>query len=245
MNTNAQPRLSDDELDVLRRVSTATLCSQLLQRGFRDVFIDGVRPLRPDLRLVGHAYTLRYAPAREDVATSVDFDNETNVQRLAVEEVGPHQVLVIDARRDTRAGSLGNILATRLLRRGAAGLVTDGALRDSPGIAALPLPAYAAAANARLSSVIHHPVDRQVPIGCGGALVMPGDVIVGDGDGVVVIPAACAVDVVRAAREQERLESFVLERVEAGATLAGTYPPNAETLAAYRGALGACGDGST
>jgi regulator of RNase E activity RraA len=232
------PQISPGDLELLRHVSTATLCSQLLQRGFRDVFMHGLRPLRPDLRLVGRAYTLRYAPAREDVAGGVRFDNRTNQQRLAVEAIAPGDVLVIDARGDTRAGSLGNILATRLQRRGAAGIVTDGAVRDSEGVAAVDIATYAAGANARLSSVIHHPVDRQVPVGCGGVLVLPGDVLVGDADGVVVIPAGCAAEVAHAADEQERLERFLLGRVESGAELAGTYPPDDATLAAFRGEAG-------
>lgn len=229
-----QPSLSATTVAALRAVSTATLTAQLLRRGIRTTFLAGLRPLRPDLRMVGRAVTLRYVPARDDVGTGVAFDNRTNAQRIAVESVGPGDVLVIDARGDTRAAALGNILATRILRLGAAGIVTDGALRDTPGFAEIDLPTYAAGANAALSSTIHHPVDINVPIGCAGVLVMPGDILVGDAEGVVVIPASMAEEVAADAFEQERLEAYVLQRVDEGAALHGTYPPGDETIAAFR-----------
>ncbi len=229
-----RPALAADTDLALRAVSTATLTAQLLRRGIGSTFLVGVKPIRPDLRLVGRAVTLRYVPAREDVGTGAAFDNATNAQRVAVELVGPGDVLVIDARGDTRAAVLGNILATRILKRGAAGIITDGAFRDSPGFAELDLPTYAAAAHAAISSTIHHPADLGLPIGCGGVLVLPGDIVVGDGEGVVVIPAALADAVAADALEQERLEAWILDRVEHGAPIAGLYPPDAETLAAYR-----------
>lgn len=228
------PPLPADVTAALESVSTATLTAQLLRRGIRTTFLAGVRPLRPDLRLVGRAVTLRYAPARDDIGTGATFDNRANPQRIAIESVGPGEVLVIDARGDTRAGVLGNILATRLVRRGAAGIVTDGAFRDYPGIAVLDLPTYAAGANAAISSTIHHPVDIGVPIGCGGVLVMPGDVLVGDAEGVVVIPSGLVEGVAGDALEQERLEAWILGRVRAGDSIHGVYPPSDETLSAYR-----------
>lgn len=217
----------------LRRVSTATLTSQLLRRGFRHTFITGLTPLRPDLRMVGYAFTLRYVPAREDVGFDVDYDNKTNVQRLAVEAVGPDDVLVIDARSEVRAASFGHIIATRIMKRGAAGLVTDGGLRDSPRFHSLDLPAYFRAAHATTSSVAHHPVDMNVPIGCGGVLVMPGDVVVGDAEGVVVIPAAVSEEVAHDAVEQERMEQYILERIRAGDGICGVYPLDREHRAEY------------
>jgi regulator of RNase E activity RraA len=183
--------------------------------------------------MVGHAYTLRYVPAREDLGVSSHFDNDTNQQRLAVEDISEGQVLVIDARQDTSVGSLGNILSTRLQQRGAAGLVTDGALRDSPAIAQVGLPTYAAGSNARLSSVVHHPADRNVPIGCAGVLILPGDVLVGDDEGVVVIPSAMASPVARDAERQERLEEFITDQVRRGASIKGVYPPQEALLRAY------------
>lgn len=229
-----QPPLSVTTAAALQAVSTATLTAQLLRRGVRTTFLRGVRPLRPDLRMVGRAVTLRYVPARDDVGTGTTFDNRTNVQRIAVESVGPGDVLVIDARGDTGAAALGNILATRILRLGAAGIVTDGAFRDTPGFAQIDLPTYAAGANAALSSTIHHPVDMNVPIACAGVLVMPGDILVGDAEGVVVIPASMAEEVATDALEQERLEAYVLRRVDEGAALHGIYPPSDETIAAFR-----------
>lgn len=218
----------------LRSVSTATLTTQLLKRGIRTTFLAGVKPLRPDLRMVGHALTLRYVPARDDVGTGASFDNRSNVQRIAVESIGPGDVLVIDARGESRAAVLGNILATRILRRGGAGIVTDGAFRDSPAFEQLDLPTYAAGAHAGLSSTIHHPVDLGLPIGCGGALVMPGDIMVGDAEGVVVIPAAMVHSIAEDALEQERLERYILNRIDGGEPIDRLYPPCDETIAAYR-----------
>lgn len=218
----------------LRHVSTATLTSQLLKRGFRSTFLPNVTPIRPDLRMVGYAYTVRYIPMREDLdLRQVDFDNETNIQRIAVEELGPGDVLVIDARNDANAATLGNILATRSMMRGAAGIVSDGPVRDYPAFNDIGLPVYVRGRNAALSSVRHHPADRNVPIGCAGVMVMPGDVVVGDAEGVVVVPAAVAEHVALEALEQERLEAFILQKIRSGASIRGIYPPNAETLEEY------------
>lgn len=234
---DADPRrthiLSSEALDKLRRTSTATITSQLLKRGFHNTFIPDLQVLRPDLRMVGYAFTLRYVPAREDVGFEVNYDNETNVQRLAVEAVGEHDVLVIDSRGDTRAASFGHILATRIMIRRAAGLVSDGGLRDTPAFRELDLPCYVRAPHATTSSVIHHPVDMNVPIGCGGVLVMPGDVVVGDAEGVVVAPAQVSESVAHDAFEQERLEDFLLQKVSAGASIRGVYPPDERTRAEY------------
>lgn len=217
----------------LLQVSTATLTSQLLKRGFRNTFIAGLTPTRPDKRMVGYAFTLRYVPAREDLDMQVDYDNNTNVQRLAVEAVGPEDVLVIDARGDVRAASFGHIIATRIMRRGAAGLVSDGALRDTPAFRDLDLPVYVKMAHATTSSVIHHPADMNVPIGCGGVLVMPGDVVVGDAEGVVVIPSHVAEEVAHAAYEQDLIEEFILEKVQAGSSIKRVYPPDENTRAEF------------
>jgi regulator of RNase E activity RraA len=183
--------------------------------------------------MVGYAFTLRYAPAREDVGYQVTFDNETNVQRLAVEAVGPGEVLVIDARGELGAASLGEILATRIARRGGAGIVTDGCFRDSPGFREIELPAYFRAPHASLSSIVHHPVDMNVPVGCGGVLVLPGDVVVGDAEGVVVVPAIVAEDVAHDALEQELVEEFALERVRAGESIRELYPLPEERRTEY------------
>lgn len=225
--------LSAGTRERLEAVSTASLTSELLRLGFRNTFLRGLAPLGPT-RMVGEAFTLRYIPAREDLDLQVDFDNLRNPQRLAVEAVGEGDVLVIDARGELGAASLGHILATRLLRRGAAGLVTDGALRDSHQIKELGLPVYAAGAHASVSSIAHHAVDMNVPIACAGVAVFPGDVLVGDAEGVVVVPAAAADEAAERAYERDRLEEYLQARVDAGSSIVGVYPPSEETLAEYR-----------
>lgn len=238
MSASIFTRVAPETLAMLREVSIATLSAQLLKRGFAQMFLHGLAPLRPDLRLVGQAVTLRFIPAREDLArderrAAGEFNNRTNKQRIAIETVGPGDVLVIDARNDTRAATLGNILAARVKARGAAGIVTDGAFRDSPGIAAIELPTYARGQNPNISFTVHFAVDINVPIACAGVAVVPGDVIVGDGEGVIVVPAAVADEVARDGFEQERKEAFIYERIVAGASIVGTYPPDAATLRDY------------
>jgi regulator of RNase E activity RraA len=223
-------RLSAELLELARHISTATLSSQLQKHGFVRAFMLGVRPLRPDLRLAGQAFTLRYIPVREDLERPGEFDNRTNKQRIAVESVGPGDVLVIDARGDVRAGTLGNILATRIAERGAAGIVTDGAFRDTPAIQAIDLPTYAAGASPDLSTSVHHPAEINVAIGCGGVAVLPGDVLVGDGEAVMVIPLSIAETVIRAAHEQEQREEFILTKIRDGSSILGVYPPDEATL---------------
>ncbi len=195
--------------------------------------MEGVLPLRPDLRLAGQALTLRFIPMREDLEPPGETDNRTSKQRLAVEAVGPGDVLVIDARGDVRAATLGDILAARIKQRGAAGIVTDGAFRDTPSIRALELPTYAQGQNPYASTRIHHSQDINVPIGCGGVAVVPGDLIVGDGEGVVVVPLLVADEVVQASFEQDQRETFIMTKIRQGASILGVYPPDATTLAEY------------
>jgi regulator of RNase E activity RraA len=233
MSQQATQRLDTRVLEMARAVSTATLSSQLQKRGFAHAWMQGVLPLRPDLRLAGQAFTLRYIPTREDLERPGEFDNRTNKQRVAVESVGPGDVLVIDARGDVRAATLGDILATRIMMRGAAGVVTDGAFRDAPAIRALDLPTYAAGQSPVVSTMVHHPVELNVPIGCGGVAVLPGDLVVGDGEGVVVAPASIAEEVVHAAFEQEERETFIHAKIRAGSSILGVYPPDEETLREY------------
>jgi regulator of RNase E activity RraA len=226
-------RLSQSARQRLGRVSTATLTTQLMRRRLTNCFIPSLTALRPDLRLVGTAFTLRYVPVRSELQESTHYNNRTNVQRLAVEQIGPGEVLMVDARQEPGAGTLGEILATRMLRRGAAGIVTDGCVRDSAGIRAIDLPCYCRGAHASASARRHHPVDLQVPIGCGGVLVMPGDVVVGDEDGVVVFPFELADEVAVAADEQEQVEAYVRGRIAAGESIVDTYPPSERTLADF------------
>lgn len=213
--------------------STATLTTVLSKQGLWNTFITGAMPVTCVRRMVGVAYTLRYIPSREDLDHDLVFDNTSDPQRIAIEEVGPGDVLVIDARGDERAGTMGNILAARMVARGAVGIVTDGCFRDTPTIAEMEIAAYARSSHAATNKTIHHPVEVQVPIGCGGVPVYPGDVLVGDAEGVVVIPPALADTVAELAADQEHREDFILSRVESGRPLLGTYPPDEETQAAY------------
>jgi len=214
--------LSEEAKAILRTVSTATLMTQLRRRGIRDTFMKGLRPTRPDLRLLGYAHTLRYVPLREDVR---DADGaELNAQKRAVESIGPEEVLVIDARQNPDAGTIGDILTARALARGAAGIVTDGGLRDSAAVAQLDIPTYYQAPHAGVLGLIHYPLESNVPVACGGTLVLPNDVIVGDAEGVLALPAALAEEVARDALEQEEQEAWALERVLAGDSIRGIFP---------------------
>jgi regulator of RNase E activity RraA len=227
--------LKQQTIDNLRHVSTATLCTQLFKRGFRNVYIQGIKRLTTPSggNLVGPAFTMRSIPAREDLDQISAFDDPNHPQRKAIESVPPGHVLVLDCRGETRVASGGQILTTRLKVRGAAGLVSDGPVRDSGAIAKMDFPVFCAGGSAPLNLLHHHAIDQNIPIGCGGVAVYPGDVIVGDDEGVVVIPAHLAEEVAAQAVEQEKMEMFILERVQGGAKLAGTYPPNAETKAAF------------
>ena len=221
-------------LERLRQASTATIATQLFKLGLRNRFLTGLSPLNPEhCRFVGEATTLRYIPMREDLDHPDVYGDPEHPQRKVIEMARPGTVLVIDCRGDVRAGSVGNILAARLRARGAVGLVTDGAVRDAGEIAAGAFPVFAAARSAAISLSVHHAADFDVSIACAGVAVFPGDVLVGDEDGVVVVPRHLAARIAAPAAEQEALERFLLAKVEAGAPLPGTYPPNARTLAEY------------
>lgn len=221
-------------MERLREVSTATIQNQLFARGLRNTVILGVHALSPDQdRFVAEAFTLRYIPAREDLDQTSAFTDLNHPQRVAVDTIGAGQALVVDSRQDASAASAGEILMTRLQVRGCAAFITDGAVRDSGRIAQLPIPVFVASRTPTTNLVRHHAMDIQVPIGCGGVAVYPGDVLVGDADGVVVIPRHLADEVSHDAVEQERLETFLRERVAAGAPVRGTYPPTAELRAEY------------
>jgi regulator of RNase E activity RraA len=232
---NDNLRMDPVTRELLSRASTATITTQLLARGLRNTFLHGLKPLNPgNARLVGPAFTLRYIPAREDIDVLDVFEDYDHPQRKAIESVPPGHVLVMDCRGQGRAASAGSILATRLQVRGAAGLVTDGTLRDTPEIARLDLPAFARGASPLTNLAQHHAVDMQVPIGCAEVAVYPGDIIVGDAEGVVCIPAHLADEIAQPAAEQEDLESFILDQIQEGRPLRGTYPPDDETLSRYR-----------
>ena len=227
-------KLSEDARRKLAACSTATLSTQLFKRGLRNQVLQGVSRLTPGApTMVGEAYTLRNIPAREDIDHIGVYDNPEHPQRKAIEVAPPGSVLVIDCRGDARSASAGGILLTRLEVRGVAGFVTDGGLRDTPEIAQRRFPVYCRAPAAPISLITQHAVESNVPIACGGVAVYPGDVIVGDGEGVIVIPAGIAEEVAKDTYEQEKLEEFVQMEIAAGKSLPGTYPPNAETKARY------------
>jgi regulator of RNase E activity RraA len=218
-------KLSPETRDKLKSVSTATLCTALYKRGLRNQFIQDVHPLNPGAGpMVGEAFTLRYMPAREDLNPISVFQDRAHPQRKAVEECPPGAVLVIDSRKDPRAASAGSILVARLMKRGVAGVVTDGGFRDSPEIARLAIPAYHCRPSAPTNLTVHQAIDINVPIGCGDAPVFPGDVMVGDAEGVIVIPAHLADEVASEAVEMTAFEDFVAEEVMKGRSILGLYP---------------------
>ncbi|WP_253637865.1 ribonuclease activity regulator RraA [Achromobacter insolitus] len=210
----------------LAGVSTATLCTALFKRGLRNQFIQDVRPLNATLpNMVGPAYTLRYIPAREDLNTIKVFEDRAHPQRVAVETCPEGAVLVMDSRKDARAASAGSILVTRLMKRGVAGVVTDGGFRDSPEIAELGYAAYHKRPSAPTNLTLHQALDINAPIGCGDVAVWPGDIVVGDREGVVVIPANIADEIAVEAVEMTAFEDFVTREVQQGASILGLYPP--------------------
>ena len=209
----------------LMRVSTASIATQLYKRGLRNQFIQGVKPVSSkDQNMVGQAYTLRYIPAREDRNPLEVFRNEDHPQRLAVETCPPGHVLVMDARNNARAATAGSILITRLAVRGCAGVVSDGGFRDIRGIGQLEMPSFCAGASAPTNLTLHEAIEINGPIACGDAAVFPGDVIVGDDDGVMVIPAHLADEIAQACAGMESFEEFVLEEVMSGTSVIGLYP---------------------
>ncbi len=217
--------MNDDTRTKLERVSTATIATALFKRGLRNQMIQGVLPLGPlGKSMVGPAFTLRYIPAREDLNTIDVFKNPAHPQRAGIEACPPGHVMVIDSRKDARAASAGNILVTRLMVRGAAGIVTDGGFRDAAEIAALGFPAFHQRPSAPTNLTLNQAIDTNVPIGCGDAPVFPGDVVIGDSDGVIIVPAAMADEIAAETTEMTAYEDFVAERVKAGATIVGLYP---------------------
>jgi len=235
--------LKPETRDKLKTVSTATLTTALFKRGLRNQFIQDVHPLNPSgAPMVGEAFTLRYIPAREDLNPISVFQDRAHPQRKAVEDCPPGAVFVIDSRKDPRAASAGSILVARLMKRGVAGVVTDGGFRDSPEIAKLGIPAYHNRPAAPTNLTRHQALDINVPIGCGDAPVFPGDIVVGDGEGVVIIPAGIADEIADEAVEMTAFEDFVTEEVMKGRSILGLYPATEEQtkldFAAWRKANG-------
>lgn len=221
--------LSQTVKSQLMKISTASIATALFKRGIRNQFVQGVSPVaRKSHNMVGQAFTLRYIPAREDRNEITVFRNDDHPQRLAVEQCPAGYVLVMDSRQDARAATAGSILITRLQVRGCAGVVTDGGFRDAEGIGELEMPAFHSKPSAPTNLTLHEAMDVNVPIGCGGAAVFPGDVVVGDGDGVIVIPAHIADEIAEECSGMEDFEAFVLESVLDGYPIIGLYPPTDE-----------------
>ena len=228
--------LKDKTRETLMYVSTATLTTALFKRGLRNQFIQNVLPVAPKGKnMVGQAYTMRYIPAREDLNPISVFTDPTHPQRVGVEAIPPGYVLVMDSRKDARAASAGGILITRMMKRGVAGVVTDGGFRDSPEIAHMSIPCYHQRPSAPTNLTIHQAIELDVPIGCGDVAVFPGDVMVGDDEGVVVVPFEMAEDIATEGHEMTAYEDFVMERVQAGDSIVGLYPgTKEETQVAYK-----------
>ncbi|OWV94168.1 ribonuclease activity regulator RraA [Rhizobium sp. R693] len=221
--------LSDATRAKFKKISTASIATALYKRGLRNQFIQGVVPVSPKAEtMVGQAFTLRYIPAREDRNPITVFRNADHPQRVAIETCPAGHILVMDARKDARAATAGSILITRLALRGAAGVVSDGGFRDAAGIGALDMPAYYAKPSAPTNLTLHEALDINVPISCGDVAVFPGDVLVGDRDGVMVIPAHLADELADECSEMESYEDFVLEQVRSGEAIIGLYPRTKE-----------------
>ena len=230
--------LPDGVLDKLRQVSTSTIATQLYKRGFRQPQLLGVRPLSEVVDgFVGEAFTMRFIPMREDVDGLDPYRSGNTLQWDAFEALQPGQVLVVDSYRTATAASGGDMLMTRAWKRGAAAVVTDGGLRDGHVLAQLPFPTYASQVTITTRAAQHHVADLNVPIGCAGVAVYPGDVLVGDRDGVLVIPRHLAAEIAEQGCEQEQLEAYVSTKIHAGEPLWGNYPPGEETIAEYKAAL--------
>jgi regulator of RNase E activity RraA len=219
------PIVGAEVIEQLKLVSTPTLATALFKRGLRNQVIQQVQPIGALTRtMVGPAYTLRYIPAREDLNSIEVFQDPGHPQRKAVEECPPGHVLVMDSRADPRAASAGGILVRRLMMRGVGGVVTDGGFRDSAEIATLGIPAFHNRPSAPTNLTLHHAIDINVPIGCGDAPVFPGDIVVGDADGVIVIPAEIAAEVAAEATAMTIYEDFVIDMVADGHSIIGLYP---------------------
>ena len=226
--------MSHETFDILKRTSTASIATLLFKKGLRNQFIQGVSRLNSAReRMVGPVFTLRHIPAREDLNPISVFQDPAHPQRRAVEEIPEGYVLVMDCRQDASAASAGSILATRLQIRGCAGIVTDGGLRDADDIAALEMPSFCANPSAPTNLSKQQALDLDVPIGCGSVAIFPGDIAVGDGDGVIIIPAELADEIAAEAADMEAYEAWVMQQVKDGVSIIGLYPMNAETRARY------------
>ncbi|MFZ2649638.1 MAG: ribonuclease activity regulator RraA [Burkholderiaceae bacterium] len=238
MNPDVDLSLAPAAIEILSQVTTATLTTILLKKGLRNVWLRGTSPLRPGMpRTVGRAFTLRFVPAREDLATPESWASPIST-RAAIEAMPAGCIAVVDALGVSDAGIFGDILCARIAKRGVAALVTDGVVRDLAGVLGTGLPVWCKGAAAPPSVAGLTFVAWQQPIACGGVAVFPGDTIVADDDGAVLIPAALLDEILVLAPEQERLEAWIMGEVERGATLPGLYPPNAANKARFEASRG-------
>lgn len=234
INEYFHAELSEVTRKRLMRASTASLHTLMYKRGLRNTYIQNVgRMNRSNVKMVGQAYTLRYIPAREDIDVVTVFHDPKHPQRLAVETVPAGRVLVSDCRQDASAASAGSILLSRLQFRECAGFVSDAGVRDSELASEMSMPVFCAKPSAPTNLTKHHAVAIQQPIGCGGVPVYPGDVLVGDGDGVIVLPLEVADEIAEEASSMEAFEAYVLKRVSEGAAVIGLYPPNEQAREEY------------
>lgn len=220
----SEPTMEDALRAKLLRAPVAALSAQMRARGMNDVTVDGVVPLQPGEKMIGTARTLRFVPAREDLFAA--YGGGYNAQKRVFDTVGEGEIVVIDARGEPGSGTLGDILALRARARGAAGIVTDGGVRDVSAVKEVGLPIYCAGAHPAVLGRKHVPWEADVTVGCGGVTVQPGDILVGDADGVIVLPASLASEVVDAALAKEVEDAWVAEQVSAGHALEGLFPPS-------------------
>lgn len=236
MNLSDTPPLLPATRDKLARVGTANIANALLKRGLRKTYMLGIAPLSPDQeQLVGPAYTLRFIPSREDLDTMANYSRTDNLHRRAIEECPPGHVLVIDTNGNADASSAGDLMAARMRKRGVAGVVTEGGFRDTPAIRKTGLPAYQYRAAPPATPIAMHPVELNRPIGCAGVAVYPGDVLVGDGEGVVVIPRHLVEEVAEDAIAAVEYEAFAELQIARGRTLFDVFPATAESRIEYDG----------
>ena len=222
---------NNDSLRKFKKISTATIATYLFKKGLKNQFIQNVVPLHTHKNnMVGPAFTLRYIPAREDLNSIDVFQNPNHPQRVAIETCPKGSVLVIDSRQNARAASAGSILITRLMKRGAAGIVTDGGFRDSAEISNLSFPSYHKQPSAPTNLTLHQAIDINTPIACGDVAVFPGDLIVGDQDGVIVIPQHLINEVADACIDMTLFEDYVTQKVNEGHSIIGLYPPTNEEV---------------
>lgn len=226
--------LSASTRDKLAGVGTASIANALLRRGFRNAYLLGLQPLAVDQpRLVGPAYTLRFIPSREDIDTLANYARNDNLHRRAIEECPPGHVLVIDTGGCTRSAAAGDMMAARLHWRGAAGIVTDGGYRDTPSMRRIGLPAFQRQAAPPATPLALHPVELHGPVGCAGVAIYPGDVIVGDGEGVVAIPRRLADEIAGEAADAAGYEEFAEAHIARGRSIFGLFPATAESRTEY------------